>query len=91
MATTMVVTMVVAMMVVRAGIAAVSMRVAHYPRMTEEPCCSTSTKTPRPHLQRGRARSDRTNPRQRHPLRNAGSSSVSGQTERTYARPGEPP
>jgi hypothetical protein len=53
---------------VRVGIAAVGMRVAHYPRMTEEPCCSTFATTPRPRLQPGRARGDRSNPRLRHPL-----------------------
>jgi hypothetical protein len=64
----MIVVVVVLVVAVRVGIAAVGMRVAHYPRMTEEPCCSTSVTTPRPHLQPGRARGDRTNPRLRHPL-----------------------
>jgi hypothetical protein len=45
--------------VARTGIRAVGVRVAHHPRMTAEPCCSTSTTTPWPHLQPGRACGDR--------------------------------
>jgi hypothetical protein len=45
--------------VARTGIAAVGVEVAHHPTMTGETRCSTSTTTPWPRLQPGRACGDR--------------------------------
>jgi len=53
------VAMPVLVLVARTGTWVVRVRVAHHPRMTEESCCSTSTTTPRTHLQPGRTRGDR--------------------------------
>jgi len=57
----MVVLVLLVVVVARTGIRDVGagVRVAHHPRMTGEPCCSTSTTTPWPHLQPGRACGDR--------------------------------